>query len=199
MPGQIEFYFDFMSPYAYLAFQRLPALATRYGHELVYKPVELSVLKLAAGNTGPATREMPIKLAYAMADIGRWAARYGVSFKVVPGMSLDSDRLNKGTFYAIDRGQAEAYVRAAWAASFGAGGSMDDGALMRAVARSLGWDADDFLRFVGSAQASQRYAALIEEARKNGIFGVPTMRIGERVWWGNDRLDFVEDHLQGAS
>lgn len=196
MQASLEFYFDFMSPYAYLAFQRLPALAARYSHSVIYKPVELGVLKLAAGNTGPPTREMPLKLAYAMTDIGRWAQRYGAPFSVRPGMSLDSDLLNKGTFYAIDRDEAEAYIRAAWAATYGHGQSMNDEAVIASVAGTLGWDSGEFREYLSSDVAKQRYAAGMDEARRNGIFGVPTMRLGKQLWWGNDRLDFVEEQLR---
>ena len=71
--------------------------------------------------------------------------------------------------------------------------------LMRAVAADMGWDADDYLAFTVSVQAEARYQAATKAAHERGVFGVPTMIIGEEMWWGNDRLDFVEEYLAGGS
>ena len=193
MPGTIDFYFDFLSPYSYLAHAELPALAAKFRCDVVYKPASLAALKLAAGNTGPSTREMPVKHKYARTDLARWAQRYGVPMK--PPKSGESARLNKGTFFAIDRGQARDYVARAWAKTWGGGGDPADEALLREVARELGWNPDAFVAFTVSADAEARYKASTEEAAKRGVFGVPTFFVGDEMWWGNDRLQFVEEFL----
>ena len=92
----IDFYFDFISPFSYFAVQRLPAIAERFGRAVNYHVVDLAVLKVAAGNTAPPTRNMPIKLRYMKVDQARWARRYGVPVK--SPAYYDSGLLNRGLF-----------------------------------------------------------------------------------------------------
>jgi 2-hydroxychromene-2-carboxylate isomerase len=195
MSGTIDFYFDFISPFSYLAHCRLPDIARRHGRAIAYHVVDLAAVKLAAGNTGPTTREMPLKHAYSGADMQRWAARLGVPIKRPSGYG--SDRLNKGVFLAADRGATGRYVTAAWRRVWGAGGDMTDAALMRDVAAELGWDEAEFLAFTQSPEAESRYRRATREAHARGVFGVPTMMIGDDMWWGNDRLEFLEQFLAG--
>jgi 2-hydroxychromene-2-carboxylate isomerase len=199
MPGgagvsNIDFYFDFLSPYSYLAHSRLPALADKYGYGISYRPIDLKAAKLAAGNTGPATAQMPVKMRYAMADLTRWANRYGVplAFAKVPPVT---GRANKGTYFAVERGQGQAYVSALWAATFGAGGEFNSDQVLGDVAGQMGWAPNEFFDFVVSDTAVRLYGEGNSQAHERGVFGSPTMLVGEEMWWGNDRLDFLEEYL----
>lgn len=194
MTRTIDFFFDFMSPYAYLAHHRLPGLAQRHGWQLAYWPIDLQQAKLAAGNTGPTSRDMPIKHRHLRIDLQRWATRYGVPF--APPAGYGSTRLNCGAFYAIDRDAVERYVATAWRLVWGEGGAMDDDALLSDVASRMGWSVSDFLDYVVSDVARQRLQASNAHALECGVFGTPTMAIGNESWWGNDRLDFLEDYLR---
>ncbi len=193
MSGVIDFYFDFISPFSYLAHCRLPAIAARHGREIVYHVADLAVLKLEGGNTGPTTRDMPLKLRYSGADQQRWAARYGVTIK--RPSAYGPNRLNEGVFWAADHGAIAEYVTATWRRLWGEGGDMTDEALMRSVAAELGWEVGAFLAFTESSEAETRYRASTRDAHQRGVFGVPTMMIGEEMWWGNDRLEFMEEYL----
>lgn len=190
----VEFFFDFLSPFAYLAHQKLPALASRYGYALRFVPFDLPRAKRAAGNTGPSNREIPVKLRYMTTDMNRWARRYGVPLTFPK--SFASERINKGTFYAEDRGRVQDYVTAAYTAAWGEGQDMSDSEVLAGVARRLGWPAQEFLAFVDSAPAAERFEASNAEAHRRGVFGTPTFLIGEEMWWGNDRLQFLEEYLQ---
>lgn len=194
MVPTIDFYFDFLSPYAYLAHHKLPELAARYGYQVAYRPMDLQQAKLAVGNTGPANREMPIKHRHLRQDLQRWAAFYGVPF--APPAGYGSHRLNCATFYAIDRGVAAPYVTAAWQLVWGEGGAMNDDALLATVAERMGWNSDELLAFTASDAAHSRLRAINEMALERGVFGVPTMLVGDEMWWGNDRLHFLEMYLQ---
>lgn len=191
----IDFYFDFTSPYAYMAHYRLPALADKYHCTINYKPIDLKAVKLACGNTGPATVEIPLKLRYVMADLMRWVKRYNAPFKVGRESKFESEKANKGTFFAAERGQARDYVILLWRATYGEGGSMGSDELLADVARKLAWSPDEFLGFVQSQEAEEMYKKMGEEAHGRGVFGVPTMIVGEEMWWGNDRLDFLDEYL----
>lgn len=192
--SNIDFYFDFISPYSYLAHARLPDLADKYGYTITYRPIDLKAAKLAAGNTGPATVQMPFKLRYAMADLTRWAEKYDVplAFAKTPPVT---ERANKGTFFAMDKGQARAYVEALWAATFGVGGEFDSDEVLSEVARQLDWSPEEFLGFLRSDTAEQRYQESNKEAHGRGVFGAPIMMVNEEMWWGNDRLDLLEEYL----
>lgn len=191
----VDFYFDFMSPYSYLAHIRLPELAAKYGYAISYRPIDLKAAKLAAGNTGPATVQIPAKLRYAMADFSRWSQRYGAPIAFSTAGPPESARANKGTFFAIDKGLAQEYVSKLWLATFGSGGALNSDEVLGDVARQLGWSPEEFLGYVQSDAAEQRYAAANEEAQARGVFGAPIMMVGDEMWWGNDRLDFLEEYL----
>jgi 2-hydroxychromene-2-carboxylate isomerase len=193
MARVIEFYVDLISPFSYLALQRLPGLAERFGYEVDYKVLDLKEAKLLARNTGPATRAIPLKLRYAKTDQKRWAKRYGVP--ITTPAHYDSSRLNRGLFFARARGKAREYLLLAFHKVWGEGASMIDEAMLRDVAAGLGWDADAFLAFTVSAQADEQYKAATQAAHARGVFGVPMAIIGGEMWWGNDRLDFVEEFL----
>lgn len=191
---QIDLYFDFMSPFAYLAERELSRIARQYDCIVNYKVIDLAKAKLAVGNDGPSNRDLPIKLRYLMTDLGRWADKYGMPLN--PVKNHNSHRLNLGTFYAIDQGQAERYVKTAYHHTWGQAGAPDNEALQRAVAKELGWNDDEFIRYIHSAEAEERYDANNREAADKGVFGVPTIMIGNQMWWGNDRLSFVEEYLE---
>jgi 2-hydroxychromene-2-carboxylate isomerase len=192
--SNIDFYFDFLSPYSYLAHCRLPALADEYGYGISYKPIDLKAAKLAAGNTGPATAQMPMKLRYAITDLTRWGKKYGVPFAFAKAPPVTT-RMNKGTFFAIERGQARDYVDKAWHATFGSGGDFNSDAVLSDVARRLGWSPEEFLAFLESDRAERLYEEGNKAAHARGVFGVPIMMVGDEMWWGNDRLDFLEEYL----
>ena len=198
MPGTIDFYFDFISPYSYLAHTQLPLLAARHQHRLAYHPVDLQALKLRGGNTGPSSREQPLKSRYNAQDFRRWSARYGVPIRRPSGYD-PGNRLNKGAFLALDRGAIGDYVTASWRRVWGEGGNLADEQLMRDVARELGWNADEFLAYTVSEPAERRFRASTDAAHERGVFGVPTMMIGDELWWGNDRLDFLAEYLASAA
>jgi 2-hydroxychromene-2-carboxylate isomerase len=81
MPGQIDFYFDFISPFTYLAYHELPKVVARHGYALIQHPVELNELKRGNNNTGPSNREQPLKRRYNQQEFRRWTKRYGVTFQ----------------------------------------------------------------------------------------------------------------------
>jgi len=189
----VDFYFDFMSPFSYLALQRLPALAARFGYDIDYKVVDLAEIKRLAGNTGPSTRAIPLKLRYAKTDQQRWAKRYGVA--IATPAHYDGSRLNRGCFFAQARGQMHDYLMLAFHRVWGEGKSMIDAVMLAEVAAKLGWNADAFLQFTQSGEADAQYRASTAAAHQAGVFGVPTVAIDGEMWWGNDRLDFVEEFM----
>lgn len=196
-PASIDFFFDFMSPFAYLAHGQLCGIADRYERSITYHPIDLPRAKIVAGNTGPSNREIPVKLRYLLADINRWAARQHLPVNFPA--SLDSARMNAGTFYAMEHGQAREYVQAGFDLGWGQGADIGSEATLNALADKLGWSASDFLASVANPEENPDYGASNTLAHERGVFGVPTMTIGEEMWWGNDRLEFLEEYCQSEA
>ncbi|MBI2748986.1 MULTISPECIES: 2-hydroxychromene-2-carboxylate isomerase [Pseudomonadota] len=194
-PAQIRFYFDFLSPYAYLARHRLAGLSASHGWHVDYRSIDLSRAKKAIGNVGPANRDMPVKLAHLAKDLSRWAELYGVELKFPP--NFNSSRLNAGLYYSRCKGHESDYVRVAFRHVWGDGRAPDDPNILHAVAQEMGWDPDDFAAFTQSGAGLQAYSESTDEAILRHVFGVPTMVVGDEMWWGNDRLFFLEQFLNG--
>jgi 2-hydroxychromene-2-carboxylate isomerase len=195
MKKQMEFFFDFMSPFAYLAETQLADLVKKYNLDVRYVPLDLPKAKIVAGNTGPSNRQIPAKLKYLTKDMTRWAAKYGIPMLKFPP-SFVSDRANSGLFYAIAKGKAPEYVHRMFHSVWGLGEDMNDEAVLTRVAQDMGWPADEFLAYTVSEDAAQKYAATNKEAHERGVFGVPTFFIDGEMWWGNDRLPMIEDYLK---
>ena len=194
----IDFYFDFISPFSYLAHQRIPQLANRYGYAIEYHVADLATLKRLAGNTAPRMIDMTLKLDYSRIDQKRWATRYGVPI-TPPSGSHDSSWLNRGAFFAADRKCTADYVTTVWTRMRRDGRDLAEEGTWREVAQDLGWDAAEFVAFVRSDASLDRYRNASQQAHDRGVFGVPTMLIGKEMWWGNDRLDFLEEYLNSRS
>lgn len=195
MSKVLSLYFDFISPFSYLCHTQLPALVSKYGYSIEYNVMDIPTAKLAAGNYGPSNQKVKPKIRALMQDLNRWADHYGVPFAFPSGMV--GKRINAGTFFAIDKGQAEAYVTQCFHELWGVGGQdSDDDALLSKIATDLGWDAAEFLTFVSSDEAASRFEQSRIKAHAAGVFGAPMMLIDDQIWWGNDRMMFVEKYLQ---
>jgi len=189
----IVFYLDFISPFAYLANSQLPAIAQRHGARIDYRPADVMHAKLAAGNFAPSTRSMPAKAAFIRRDRLEWAERYGLPMKTP--QAFRAPRLNAGLLQAMDLGTAEAYADAAFHQVWGLGGDPDDDALLARVCEAAGWNPQTFMAWVASDETTRRYRETQQRAWREGIFGVPMMVVDSEMFWGNDRLDFLEECL----
>jgi 2-hydroxychromene-2-carboxylate isomerase len=197
MRRTIEFYLDFISPFSYLALQRLPELAARFRYDIDYQVIDLKETKQLAGNIGPSTRDIPIKLRYAKVDQRRWAERYGVP--ITTPAYYDSLPLSRGFYFAKTRGKAQDYLLFAFHKVWGEGSSMIDEGMLRTLASKLDWNEEEFLHFTRSDEADAQRNASTLAAHARGVFGVPTCIIDGEMWWGNDRLYLVEDYLKNQA
>jgi 2-hydroxychromene-2-carboxylate isomerase len=192
---KVDFYFDFISPFGYLARHGLQRLVARHpGTIIEYHPVDLPRVKLAAGNTGPTNREIPPKIKYLTSDLARWANLYGIPMvAVLPGPR--TAEVNRGLYYASDRGVADAYVRTVWQGIWGEGIDPGTPAFLDVIANRMAWSATEFASYVDGTEALERFESSNLAAIQRGIFGVPIMMVGDEMWWGNDRIDFLERYV----
>lgn len=193
VPTTIQFYFDFLSPFAYLARHRIAELAGQHHWTIDYIAIDLARAKTAIGNVGPGNRDLPVKLAYIKNDLQRWAKVYGIHLVFPP--SYNSQRLNTGLYYPQCQGFEADYVRRAFHQVWGLGKAPGSNDVLSTVAFEMGWNPIDFLHFVDSEKGGCVYMEATRQAIARNVFGVPTMAVRDEMWWGNDRLFFLEKFL----
>ena len=192
---QIRFHFDFLSPYAYLAWTQLHALADRTGASVEPAPVLLAGLLNHHGQKGPA--EIPAKRIYVFKDTLRRAALLGVPIAPPPSHPFNP-LLALRAVLAAPEDNKRALVDALFAATWGhaAEKGVERPEVVRAAARAAGIDAD-LVELASTQPIKDALRASTEEAIAAGVFGVPTMRVGGELFWGLDSLDLLELHLRG--
>lgn len=195
MTKSVEFYFDFGSPASYLAATQLPRLCAEAGAELVWKPMLLGGVFQATGNHSPAT--IPAKGPYMMKDLARFARRYGVPFKFNPNFPINTLVLMRGAtgMQMHEPERFAAYVDAMYRAMWALPRNLSDPATVEAVLQEAGFDAARMLALANAQDVKDRLKAITQEAVERGVFGAPTMFVGQQMFWGQDRLDFVREAL----
>ncbi len=203
---KLEFFFDFSSPWTYMAFTRIGPLCAETGAELVWKPFYVAAVFRQANHEVAAKRAVPVpaKRDYHWTDMQRWAGRLGIRIARPPvygggSKPLNSAKALRGAFHAIDQGVIVAYAAATFHAYWEELKDISDPAVLAKIATGAGLDAATFLDHMESADARDRLRANTDELIRRGGFGTPTVFIDERdMYFGNDRLDFVRDALLAA-
>jgi 2-hydroxychromene-2-carboxylate isomerase len=195
MTKSVEFYFDFGSPASYLAATQLPRLCAEANAELVWKPMLLGGVFQATGNHSPAT--IPAKGPYMVKDLARFARRYGVPFSFNPHFPVNTLLLMRGAtgMQMHEPERFAAYVDAMYRAMWVEPRNLNDPATVGAVLQEAGFDAAKMLALANAQDAKDRLKAVTQEAVERGVFGAPTMFVGQQMFWGQDRLDFVREAL----
>jgi 2-hydroxychromene-2-carboxylate isomerase len=192
----IEFFFDYGSPTAYLAYTQLPGIAQRTGATIVYRPMLLGGVFKATGNHSPAT--IPAKGAWINTDLARFAARYGVPYVRNPHFPINTLNLMRGAIAAGSEGRLVPYSDAIYRAMWADKRNMEDPIVIGGVLRDAGFDPAAMMAAIGTAEVKDRLRHNTEEAVARGVFGAPTCFVGDAMFFGQDRLDFVEEELRKA-
>jgi len=190
MGKTVEFYFDFGSPYSYLAYKALPGIAAAHGAQIVWRPMLLGGVFKATGNHSPI--EIAAKNRWLRLDLERWAARYGAAFSHNPHFPINTLVLMRGAAGMQMRGpDFHKYVQAIFHAMWMEPRNLGEPQEVAAVLRQAGFDADAFQSLVNDPAVKEQLKNNTEEAVARGVFGAPTFFVGEEMFWGQDRLDFV--------
>jgi len=195
MSRTFEYFFDYVSPYSYLADSQVPALVERTGAELVYRPFFLGGVMQSAGNSPPAT--VPAKGRYMLTDLARWAQRYGLALEMNPHFPVMTVKPMRGALVALEQGCFPAYHLALFAAMWRDGKNVGDAEVLGEVLEAAGLDAAAFLAGIEKPEVKERLKANTAEAVERGAFGAPTFFVDGEMFFGNDRLDFLEAKLTG--
>jgi 2-hydroxychromene-2-carboxylate isomerase len=189
----VEFLFDFGSPTSYLAYKRLPAMIQRTGARALHTPVLLGGIFKATGNASPAA--VPAKGRWMNADLARWAARYGVPFTHNPHFPINTLHLMRGAAGLIGDERFTAYCDAVFDAMWREPRNLGDPVELEPVLRRAGLDAETFRALIERDEVKQRLKAATEDAVARGVFGAPTFFVDGELYFGQDRMDFVEAAL----
>ena len=191
----VEFFFDVGSPAAYLAWTQLPKLCAQEDAALVYKPMLLGGVYQATGNSSPAT--IPVKGRYVEHDYRRFARRYGVPLTINPHFPIITLHLMR-VVAGIQARQPErfeslltAVFKALWVDAL----DLNDPALSAATLANAGFAPEEIQKLAGDPEVKAMLKANTDEAVRRGVFGAPTMFVGNEMFFGQDRLNFVREML----
>jgi 2-hydroxychromene-2-carboxylate isomerase/predicted enzyme related to lactoylglutathione lyase len=191
----ITFFFDFISPYAYLAWTQIHALAERHGREVVPRPVLFAALLDANGQKGPA--EIPRKRAYTFKDAVRSARRLGVPIAAPASHPFNPLLALRVASADVSPEERRALVDALFAATWQRSVDVTDPSKVSDIARGAGLDDDRLIEWARSNEAKERVKKTTDEALDAGAFGVPTLVVDGELFWGLDSLPNLERLLEG--
>lgn len=195
MNKTLEFFFDLGSPTTYLAYTQLPGICAETGSQLVYQPILLGGIFKATGNASPIT--IAAKGRYMLQDLARYAKRYGVPLKFNPHFPINTLTLMRAVT-GIQLRQPERFIdfidclfRALWVD----GRNLGDPAVVAAVLAEHGFDPAQVLELAQDEAVKNALKHKTEEAIARGVFGAPSLFVGQQLFFGQDRLDFVREAL----
>jgi 2-hydroxychromene-2-carboxylate isomerase len=196
-----EFYFDFGSPNAYLAYRVLPPIEQRTGVRFVHVPVLLGGIFKATNNQSPmqAFAHIPSKLAYDQLEMQRFIQRHGLwEFHLNPHFPVNTLLIMRGAVAAEMDGRLAAYEEAVMRHMWAEPKKMDDPVVAQAALDASGLDGARLLARTQDADVKQALIANTERAVARGVFGLPAFFVGDAMYFGKDRLRDVEEEIVRA-
>jgi 2-hydroxychromene-2-carboxylate isomerase len=196
MTAEIDFYFDFSSPYGYLAAEQIESLAARHGRPVTWRPILLGAVFKQTG--GQPLLNIPLKGDYARHDLARAARLLGLPFRLPPGFPFMSVAACRAFYWLQDQDAvaAVALAKALYREVFGAGREIDSAEAVLRVATAAGLGGDGLAVALIDPAVKQRLRDEVERAISKGVFGSPLIVVDGEPFWGHDRLDQVDLWLQ---
>ena len=193
MTRTIDYYFATISPYAYLGHDRFVAIAQKHGATVAVKPINLGEVFPVSGGL-PLSKRAPQRRAYRLVELDRWARYLGKPMRIQPQFfPVNGDLAAHWILAAAESGSAQALAlagavgRAIWEQDR----NIADAATMAAIAAECGLPGALAAR-AQAPEIAEKYAALTQEAIALGVFGAPTYVVEDELFWGQDRLDFLD-------
>ena len=196
----IDTYISLASPWTYLGWERLDTIARRHGASLAYFPIDTGVVFPATGGV-PLPQRAPERRAYRLAELRRWKAYLGAEdFNIEPRhFPVPPDQAGQMAIAAREQGAdigglCRAILRAVWCEER----DIADRETLAAIATAEGFDGAALLAAADDPAMAERYLADSEAGIARGVFGAPTYVVGDQLFWGQDRLDFLDRLLAVA-
>ncbi|MCP4595589.1 2-hydroxychromene-2-carboxylate isomerase [Neptuniibacter sp.] len=187
-PIDVTLFFNFRSPYCYLASKTLWPIVDDYDVNLVWKPVGGWDLRSSPER---AQKKIPI----ARQDLARFARRLNVPV-TPPPKETEPTLAGQLSLFAEEKGVLRAFITEVMAAEWGEGKNIGDPEVLLEVGASIGLDRDEMKSVLRDEKYLDQLQANAKEAEDLGVVGVPTFVIGDQIFWGQDRIDFVLEELE---
>jgi 2-hydroxychromene-2-carboxylate isomerase len=194
----IEFFFDCSSPWTYLAFESIQLIAARHDVTLEYKPVLVGGI---FNTVNPSVYEnranpIPVKARYYQKDMQDWARLVGIEIGQPPVFPVNSVKVMRGAFMAIEEGCLVAYARKAFHRYWTELADISQDEEVGAIAKAAGLDVDAFFKKIADQSYKDRLRDNTSEVMERGGFGSPTMFVdGDDMYFGNDRIQLLTARL----
>lgn len=196
MASKLDFYFDFSSPYGYIAACRIDELAAKHRREVNWRPFMLgATFKLTGGK--PLT-EFPLKGEYSKHDFARSARLHGIPFRMPSRFPLPTITAARAFYWLEEQDPALArrFALAVYRAFFAEDRDISDNAVLSEIGSSLGIDAAAMLEGTQKPEIKEKLKQVTDEAiGKRGVFGSPFIFVDDEPFWGADRLEMVDQWL----
>jgi len=193
MKKKLEFYYDFGSPTAYIAWTQLPKIISEANAELLYIPILLGGVFKATGNASPAF--IPAKGKYMGSDLKRYAKKYGIQFKQNSFFPINTLNLMRGAIAAETLGISDKYIKVIFRAIWEEDLNMGDLNVLTKKLEENNIEANEIVSLTQSDKIKNILKENTEKAVERGVFGAPTFFIGKDMFFGQDRLDWVKEYL----
>jgi 2-hydroxychromene-2-carboxylate isomerase len=197
MTKLVDYYSTPVSPYSYLGHDRFVALARRHGAAIAVKPIDLGRVFPVSGGV-PLKQRAPQRQAYRLVELKRWSSYLGVPLNPHPAhFPVPADLASRWILAALEQGVDEALAfvgslgRAVWAEER----NIADVDTLAAIGHAQGLDVEALDERANAPDIATRYAVLTQEAIDRGVFGAPTYVYAGELFWGQDRLDFLDRAL----
>ena len=194
MSKKVEFFFDVGSPASYLAWTQLESIAQRTNAKIIWRPMLLGAVFQATGNASPAA--VPAKGAYMLKDLQHFSNIYGVPFNFNPFFPLNTMHLMRGATAYLEEPEFQTYLAAIFNALWSEQLNMESPEVVAEVLSKAGIDVTDFMARISETEVKERLKATTEEAVARGVFGAPSFFVNGEMFFGQDRLSFVEIALK---
>ena len=192
---QVEFYFDVGSPYSYLAYHQLQKIARDKGALILWRPMLLGGVFQATGNHSPA--QIPLKSEHLNVDLARWARHFGVPFAQNPFFPINTLQLMRGAtgLQMRDESAFGRYLAEVFDAMFHQPRDLQQPEEVVRVLKKAEIDPEMFMALIQDPEVKDELKRATQQAVARGVFGAPTFFVGDEMFWGQDRLQFVEQAL----
>jgi 2-hydroxychromene-2-carboxylate isomerase len=199
MSRPIDYYFSLVSPWAYIGHAPFVDIVRQHDLDVNYKPVFLGRVFAETGGL-PLAQRHPVRQRYRLLELQRWRDKRGLSFNIQPKHWPFDVLLPDRAVIAINaaKGDPEPFLRRAFAAIWEEERNLADPDVLADVATQAGFDAAAILDFAQGSAAEAIYALNLENAVAGDVFGSPSYVLDGEVFWGQDRLELLDDALSSG-
>ncbi len=200
MAKAIDFYFDFSSPYGYLASTRIEGIAAKHGFDVNWHPILLGAVFKVSGQAPLTT--IPIKGDYSIMDFDRSARENNTPFNAPDPFPIATVAASRAYYWMNEHAddaissKADEYLHAMFKAYYVDGHNISKPEVLAAVAGDLGFDTAQLADALGQQAVKDRLKQAVDDAIARGVFGSPMMYVGDEAFWGNDRLEQLDRWLE---